>query len=526
MKKLLFLMAGAAMLLASCNNDVLVDDPSSDPTKMKTIEFASSTNMAQRSAAKEAGYTFLSGEKIGVYGIEETDTSSNWIFLKQMVTNTSSEQTKHLWSYSPKKYWTAGARYEFYGFYPYEQGFAFDQTTKMFSLADYTVSNDTTKMVDLMIAERNLATPNNTVEMLFHHILSNVNFMAKVANDVDTSEVTSVDVISFNITGLLSTGSYQQTGWTANHEAEGKWTNNMAKKYDFPSMAGGKALALPVANHPEKGLRTNLLLMPQTLFYKGNDAKTDATNDPTIDVTFKVSYVDNTTQTFTKSLRLSSILSYKKEVLQDDGSYKVEEVSEPIYEWKPNYKYIYTLAFNPAKTTRVWDADANGSLPGDPTKPDYGGPEKSDDSKYNIDNPNVIQFGEDTDGDGISDKWTEYPVVWEDIDGDGKLEAGVDKDGDGHIDNIDGDNDTDFDNDQQFDPTDGDSVNNPDGKDVILVYYDKDGDGEPDTWRQLEKDPETGEIFPGKETVENYIEFTAKVVDWAVKYGVNYDITK
>lgn len=538
MKKKYGILAGVALMaLASCTSDVIEEKGYKLPNEY--IEFSSFSENGTR-ASKKVGYTFNVGEKISVYGFESNDTlANNQIFNNQEVENTAGNNNQ-VWTYSPKKYWTSGNKYEFYAAYPYEQPYEFIDSTKFFTLKNFTVDNDTAKQVDLMIAERNYASPNNVVELNFHHILSNVNFYAKVAAGVDPNEITSVDIISLDVTGLLANGSYEQTGWTANHQAVGKWTTPLPKSedfcYDFPGLGAGHSTPLQVDGNEYKGIATDLLLMPQTLFYVDDpEAGISANMDPVLKVSFKVSYADATSQVFNKELRLSSLLSYKKKTLQEDGTYKMEDVKDPIYKWEPNYKYNYFIAFNPAKTTRIWSADSDGSKDGDSSEDEYESPEKGGGSRYNPDKPNVIEVWDDKNNDGKKDddEWVEYPVVWEDIDGDGMLEGGIDKDGDGHIDNADDDTDTEYPGHDTYDPTDGDDVNNPDGKDAILVYVDTDGDGDPDKWVQLEKDPETGEIKPGKDTEENYIEFTAIVSDWEVEYGdvenaddIDWEITK
>lgn len=544
MKKKYGILAGVALMaLASCTSDgIEVEKGYKLPNE--SIEFSTFSENGTR-ASKKVGYTFLKDENISVYGFESNETvKNNQIFTNQKVTCQASYSESN-WTYSPKKYWTPGNSYEFYAAYPYEQPYVFDASNKYFSIKDFVVDNDTAKQVDLMIAERNYASANNVVELNFHHILSNVNFYAKVSSDVNPEEVTSVDIVSLNLVGLLNKGSYAQNDWTANHQAVGSWDTPLpphangewsvdptksSSFYKFPGIAGGQATALPVGGGSYKDIATDLLLMPQSLFYVDDVTKgISAKMDPVLDVEFKVSYSDATSQTFKRYLRLSSLLSYTKRTLNaSTGKYTDETVNEPIHEWLPNYKYNYFLCFNPAKTTRIWSADSDGSKDGDPTEDEYESPEKGGGSRYNPDKPNVIEVWEDKNNDGKKDddEWVEYPVVWEDIDGDGKLEGGIDKDGDGHIDNADGDTDTEYTGDDTYDPTDGDDVNNPDGKDVILVYVDTDNDGEPDTWRQLEKDPETGVIEPGKETQENFIEFTAVVSDWEVEYGVNWEITK
>ena len=120
--------------------------------------------------------------------------------------------------------------------------------------------------------------------------------------------------------------------------------------------------------------------------------------------------------------------------------------------------------------------------------------------------PDKNFIGVDIDGDGQAD----YPLAWEDIDGDGKDEGGIDRDGDGHIDNVDGENVN------HADPsspaygsvTDG-NANNPGGGDVILI--DMDGDGICET--QLENP------LP----ISTAIEFSAEIEEWEGTYDAVVD---
>ena len=180
----------------------------------------------------------------------------------------------------------------------------------------------------------------------------------------------------------------------------------------------------------------------------------------------------------------------------------------------------------------VEDADGDGSIQIDPETGDTI--TNKDDTpypgtmKYSPDEPDTIYIYEDTDGDGVPDTWVDYPIVWEDIDDDGLLEAGIDRDGDGHIDNVDNENETQQEpgGDTDRDPTDG-SPSNPDGKDVILVHVDTDGDGDvddDDDWVQLQKDPDTGKIEPDRQIQDATIEFTATVHEWEDAYTIEYNV--
>jgi hypothetical protein len=313
---------------------------------------------------------------------------------------------------------------------------------------------------------------------------------------------------SIKLNNIHSTGRYQQTGWNLDR-AVGSWTNTH-NYMNIPPVTD-----VTIDNTP-KVLYSDYLMIPQKLF------STDASpRDVTIDATFRIIYKDGTSSTFIKNgIRLAGITGH-------NGNQ-----TSTLNSWQPNYKYNYTLVFNPQKTTRIWDADGDAGIQIDPITGDTI--TKNDDTptpgvmKYNPDEPDIIYVFEDTDDDNVPDTWIPYPIVWEDIDDDDNLEAGIDRDGDGHIDDIDKNNETQQQpgGDDDKDPTDG-GPNNPNGKDVILVHVDTDGDGDvddDDEWVQIQKDVNTGEILPAREEESAIIEFTATVQEWEQKYTVNYDV--
>lgn len=502
-KSLQFL--GLALLAAGCSDSAMLENIKENTNDYSNlIEFSNAFVENPTRTSLGVGMSFPVGSQMAVYGFQKTGDVVETVFNNQMVECTDSEAG--VWTYSPKKPWVSESEYDFYGFFPYaaEGLYTFDAETKMISVENYTVKDAIAEQQDLMIAQRNYTNPFNTVHMNFNHILSNVNFYAKIAPNVNMEGISSIDILNFDVERLANKGSYTQTGWVNNHEAAGAWEVIEGTYYNFPGV-GTSTMALTKEN---QGIAVDMLLMPQNLFFH-NDADE---KDPVINITYKISYEDNTSVTMSKSLRLSSI----------KGVSKSSTEALPIYEWLPNNKYNYVMAINPELTTRKWDVDWDGSDNG-------GDKEKNEGSNYNPDDPNQITVWEDEDGDGQIDEGEtkEYPVAWEDIDGDGKLEGGIDRDNDGKIDDVDQDGgnvtvpvDP---NSTNSNPTDGDS-NNPEDKDVILVYVDTDGDNVPDDWRQLEKDPDTGVITPEKDQEISYIEFSAEVIDWVEEYDVNYDI--
>ncbi len=489
---------GAGLLLTTaCSDTFRLSEP--DMGQYVTdaeIEFNNYVTGMTR-ASKYGATPFKSGESMGVWGYQTTGEIIDTIFKNQEIINVSG----NVWTYDNKKLWNIGSTYKFYGVFPYSTTlYSIDDENKV-TFEDYVNPSDTASQVDLMISEMRPVSPFNTVDMIFHHIMSNVNLYVKISNNLDITGISSINLSKLHISGIKNKGTYQQTGWTDEYAPVGVWSSQSG----LMNIPDATDINLNMDRSATPVMK-DVIMLPQQLF-----SAEGAADDVTIDAVFRIRYSDGTTSTFNKKgVRLAGITG--KLVADNDSTLKISS-------WDINHRYNYTLAFNPSFTTRIWEADGDGSLIIDPVKGDTLS--KVDDTptpgtmKYDPENPDVIYVLEDTATvDGPKIVWVEYPIVWEDIDGDDLLEAGIDRDGDGHIDNVDGDYDTNQPGDDHKDPSDGDTDNNPDGKDCILVKIDTDDDGVPDTWVQLEKDPETGIITPERDTNDSFIEFTATVQDW------------
>lgn len=453
-------------------------------------------------------------DTMAVWGKQVTGQYEDIIFKNQLVEFTSSEG----WTYSPKKKWNYTSQYTFYGVFPYSKNGLYTVDTSndfMVTIPTFTTPDDPDDQTDLMISEKRSVMPGNTVDMVFHHILSNVNVIVKLGSTFDGTDIDSVSLLDLKMYNVKNTGSYAQTAWNADNWAEGAWSGQSG------SMTLPNVKVDTLSKIKPDTVYKDYLMMPQKLYETGSTP-----NDVCIDAVFRIFYKDETTAIHAKNgLRLAGVMG-----TNNNGTGTTSKI---ISEWEPNYRYNYVLAFNPHKSTRIWNADGDGSLQVDPVTGDTifnndtptGGT-----MKYNPDEPDVIYVFEDTDNDHIPDTWNPYPIAWEDVDGDDLLEAGIDRDGDGHIDNVDGENVTEQvpGGDPNKDPSDG-SPNNPEGKDVILVHYDSEGDDDiddDDDWIQIHKNPDTGVITPAKEEEDDTIEFTATVSDWEETYSVPYEINK
>ena len=473
-KKLIPMMLTMGLTVASCSDSVL-QEPAGGQAGQQAITFDNIlTDHSTRTSL--SGSNFPAETAMAVWGFQD---ASNLLFNDQTVTREADGQ----WTYSPLKYWNAGSAYAFYAMYPQTVAHTFDKTDKNFTISGFTVADAIADQTDLMIAQKNTPQPFNLVTMTFNHILCNVNFYAKILSTLQGNGVTGATINSLTITGIKNQGTFTQSGFDAGSKvASGAWGSYAATTWTSPTIA---ATLVDFSDHKngvmgETGnVLRDMLLLPQPL-------------NAVLTVKYTLTYNDGTTTTFDKSLPLESILY--------NGT--------PLNEWKYNTIYNYIMTLDPTRRepgdfTDVaidWDGTLNGDC--EPT-------------------PNSKLKGPDANGDYVvvvtdeNGNVTTYPTAWEDVDGDGKLELGVDRDGDGHIDNVDDENTTSSNN---PDVSDG-NPSNPDGKDVILI--DTTGDGKPD--KQIEKDPGTGDVDPILDTV---IRFSATVEDWKDENDIPVDITQ
>ena len=499
MKKSILIVAAIALTVVSCKDSEVMYDPSGyGKYDNNEIEFENFVGGMTR-ASRATGLSFKDGDQMEVYGFQITANPNkvDTIFQKKSVVKDWEK-----WSYEYPKYWNASSIYDFYAMFPYSEKNTFDYDDRLFSVADFTVAESEDDQVDLMIAKRVLnRNPSNTVQFEFNHILSNVSFYFKPADNFNTDGIESVEMVSFDVKNLYRTGSFAQSGWD-NNAFVGTWTADEEDIYDLPQVTevtfnvGEDETAVALAN--------DLLLLPQEI-----------SDDAAIDVVYTLYYGDNTTSTFTKSIKLNKIVGINK-----------KEESKTIASWEPNYRYIYTMSINPSQ------------MPDGPIyKDDFDQDDYEDASEDDlVPTVSIIQSDEDLDQDGINDYWVDvnnngevdeedYPVIWKDIDQteneEGLLteEALPDRDKDGQPDDTDNDGhpdviwydsngdgivDTEYERSVLINGKDGDEVDYDGGKDGyfnatgILIdngeyYVDADGDGEADyhiLWKNIDDDDE------------------------------------
>ena len=303
------LLVGVSLLILSCQ---------------QTDEFSNYTNSMTRASSVSGIGNFTLGDTMAVWGVQTTGNIVDIIFNNQDVRYIDSTT----WTYDNKKLWNIGSDYMFYGVFPFSNSLyrMSDDDNYLLTIPKYKVPDSTKYQVDLMISERRNVPPLNTVDMIFHHILSNVNVYAMIGDAIDSTGVLSVTIKKLKFYNVRSTGKYVQTGWNdKTNEAIGSWSVISDDYMNLDSITDLVLDKTPIA------LYDDYLMMPQQLGTAGYDPK-----NVSIDVTIQVLYADSATQTFSEKGRVLYGIT------GTNGS-----TSKAIIKWEPNYQYNYYLVFNP-----------------------------------------------------------------------------------------------------------------------------------------------------------------------------------
>lgn len=361
----------------------------------RTIEFSNYVGSLTRTS-KVAGNSFTAGDAMAVWGDQLTGKDYQEIFNGNQVSYVSGTT----WTYANKRLWNIGSDYMFYAVYPYMEDPIYEVSSyedgRLFKINGYSVPDTYGDQKDIMISERRAISPFNTVDMIFHHMLSRIDFIFRISGDFEMLGIAYVELEKFHIEGIKKTGSYVQTSWSKNDMPVGYWVN------------GNEILVIPdiegvTADNKEiRNVLDDYLLVPQ-----------DLDDNIKFSAHFKIHYKDSTTCTITKDDIILARLSGKNL----DGD------STSIKKWEPNTKYLYQLVFNPGRNEH-----------GGPTSQPNGviSPTGNEPANVDITVDGSGNYWVDEDRDGTRD----YPLIWADPDGDGTENLFPDKDGDGKPDNI------------------------------------------------------------------------------------------
>lgn len=296
MKKILF-AALAALAITSCSQNEEIDAPAQKtPVSFKTIVGKSTraTAMLEADFSKFKVYAYNTGTNNIT-----TATGIGTAFINgEEVTKTTGDNPT--WGMNATYYWPVSDNIQFFAFSPVAaiQTDTDWKTDTKYPSFSYTVKG-VASQEDLLVAsatDKTKPTTDQAIELTFSHILTQINFSAKLVKDF-TYTITGISIKGVN---NKNTYSYD-SGWgtpeagTADYAYNGNWS---------AAPAGDDNIA-NLSKMTDTKITNALMLMPQTL---PAGAK--------IEITYSVKAPDNTTTTFdgTKEVSLSGTWEKNKNI--------------------------------------------------------------------------------------------------------------------------------------------------------------------------------------------------------------------
>lgn len=242
MKKSLFMMGMAALALASCTNEEVVNIPAS-----KAIGFETFVGKPTKAVGEITDGNIRS---FCVYGGYDDMTH---VFNNQEVT--SEDGTS--WTYTPIRYWVADENYKFAAYAPKEVGsfIATDFTSGHLNVTDYV--STPSAQYDLIysggVTKTPSATETGTVNFTFNHLLSMVKFTFQSGFGKDVS----VEISDLKVFGMFSKATY-----TGSTDSWGVATEAITTP-GFTELSSTVA-EIPSAGQETKAESAGFVVVPQT----------------------------------------------------------------------------------------------------------------------------------------------------------------------------------------------------------------------------------------------------------------------
>lgn len=247
MKKNLFLLAAAAIVMAGCSKTETVEMPDSavigfgsayigNPTQTKAVSTLTTANI-------DAFY---------VYGGHDNSLTNTF-------DGTKVSKSGSTWSYSPVRYWTAGESYNFAAYAPEipagKGTVSTDEINRRLTFTDYVSGPD--NQLDLIYADGVSVTAqqenNGPVSFNFQHLLSMIKFTFKSGFPVDVP----VTVSGLKVYGMAAQGTYDN-GWTPDG------TQAVAEDTPFNEMVTTTAENKADASQATQAASVNFVVIPQS----------------------------------------------------------------------------------------------------------------------------------------------------------------------------------------------------------------------------------------------------------------------
>lgn len=224
MNKAIFMMAAAAITLASCSSD-----ETTDVAKSSQISFTAKVGKNSRGAET----TTANLDKMWVTGYDITDAANPTEYFGDQVFNKTTDPGKSDFIPTRPWYWQTGKSYKFIGIHPAKADWsgtlniAAGQVTYQAELPT-AIADQKDLIIDAVKGQTN-SDAENGVQMKFQHILSQLQFKVKNTNEHLTYHIAGIRIVNAANKGSFTFNTEDRTGSWA-EQTEGKVTYEMLFK--------------------------------------------------------------------------------------------------------------------------------------------------------------------------------------------------------------------------------------------------------------------------------------------------------
>lgn len=224
MNKAIFMMAAAAITMASCSSD-----ETTDVAKSSQISFTAKVGKNSRGAET----TTQNLDKMWVTGYDITDAANPTEYFGDQVFNKTTDPGKSDFIPTRPWYWQTGKSYKFIGIHPAKADWsgtlniAAGQVTYSAEIPT-AIADQKDLIIDAVKGQTN-SDAENGVQMKFQHILSQLQFKVKNTNEHLTYHIAGIRIVNAANKGSFTFNTEDRTGSWA-EQTEGKVTYEMLFK--------------------------------------------------------------------------------------------------------------------------------------------------------------------------------------------------------------------------------------------------------------------------------------------------------
>lgn len=264
MNKAFFMMAAAAITLASCSSD-----ETTDVAKSSQISFTAKVGKNSRGAET----TTQNLDKMWVTGYDITDVSAPTVYFADQVFNKTADAQSPQFIPERPWYWQSGKSYKFIGIHPAKTDWmgtlniAADQVSYSAEIPT-AIADQKDLIIDAVKGQAN-SDAETGVQMQFKHILSQLQFKVKNTNQH----------LTYHIAGIRIVNAANKGSFTFNTETrQGSWAEQTEGKVTYEMLFKDKPIELVTTDKTEATLtpeNSGAMIVPQKLTpWNGNVVST------------------------------------------------------------------------------------------------------------------------------------------------------------------------------------------------------------------------------------------------------------